>query len=51
MMLERVCRVGAILIAVLAVIDPAWVVARSAMPSVVVTSTDGASTAEKSRWR
>ncbi|MCC7185398.1 MAG: hypothetical protein IT185_04090, partial [Acidobacteria bacterium] len=46
MMLERLCRIGAILIAVLAVIDPAWVVARSAMPRVVVMSTGGASAAD-----
>ncbi len=49
MILERVCRIGAILIAVLAVVDPAWVVARSARSRVVITPTSGSSAGDIER--
>jgi hypothetical protein len=51
MILERVCRIGAILIAVLAVVDPAWVMARSARPRVVITQTTGATMGDVERVR
>lgn len=41
-LLERMCRAGAILIAVAAVIDPPWVVAREAPVRVVLAKTGGA---------
>jgi len=50
-MLERVCRISAILIAVLAVVDPAWVVARSARSRIVITQTTGATTGDLERVR
>jgi hypothetical protein len=49
MIVERVCRVAAILIAVLAVVDPVWVVARSAPPRVLVSLTDGATEVDRDR--
>ncbi len=49
MMLERVCRVAAIVIAIVAVIDPVWVVARPAPPRVVVQRGAGATPADVAR--
>ena len=49
MLLERVCRVAAIVIAVAAVIDPQWVVAREAPVRVVLSKTAGATDADVAR--
>lgn len=49
MILERVCRIVAILIAVAAVIDPQWVVAREAPVRVVLSKTAGATDADLER--
>jgi len=49
--LERGCRVAAILIAVLAVIDPAWVSARAVPARVVIEQTAGATAADVERVR
>lgn len=49
MTLERLCRGAAIVIAVLAVIDPTWVVARPAPLRVVVHQTDGATANDLAR--
>jgi hypothetical protein len=49
MILERACRIGAILIAVLAVVDPAWVAARSTQPRVVITQTAGSTAGDLAR--
>lgn len=51
MTLERVCRALAILIAVAAVIDPEWVVAREAPVRAVITRTAGATDADVERVR
>lgn len=51
MILERMCRAAAILIAVAAVIDPQWVVAREAPVRVVVSRTAGATDADVERVR
>jgi len=50
-MFERGCRVAAILIAVLAVVDPAWVVARTVPTRVVIAQTAGAGDADVARVR
>ncbi len=50
-MVERVCRITAILIAVLAVVDPAWVVARAVPTRVAIQTTSGASDADVVRVR
>lgn len=49
MIVERACRVVAIVIAILAVVDPAWIVARTAPARVVVSQADGASDADVAR--
>lgn len=49
MMIERVCRAGAIAIAVIAVIDPVWTVARPVPPRVVVSQGAGATDADVAR--
>jgi len=49
MMIERVCRAGAIAIAVVAVIDPVWTGARPVPPRVTVLQGAGATPAEVAR--
>lgn len=49
MMLERICRIAAIAVAVVAVIDPVWVVARPAPPRVLVLQGDGATAEDVAR--
>lgn len=49
MILERACRAGAMVIAVVAVIDPQWVVAREAPDRVVLSKTAGATEADLER--
>lgn len=49
LLLERVCRVAALLIVVAAVIDPQWVVARGAPVRVVVSKSAGAADADVER--
>jgi len=51
LLLERACRAAAILIAVVAVIDPQWVVAREAPLRVVLSTTAGATAADRERVR
>lgn len=49
MMLERGCRIAAIAVAVIALVDPVWVVARPALPRVVVLHGGGATPGDVAR--
>lgn len=42
MIIERTCRLAALLIAILAVIDPTWISAETMRPTIAVVRTDGA---------
>ncbi len=49
--IERVCRIGAVLIAVAAVIDPVWGRATTARPELLVTQAPGATAGDVDRVR